>query len=200
MAVNDFDFIAPFYDQLQRLIFGKALLNAQIAHISEIRESDNILILGGGTGEILEHLPLCENIDYVEKSHLMIRLAKRRLVNRPVDFISEDFLNFQSDRKYNIIICPFFLDCFGEENLLTVISICKQKLTSGGKMIVIDFAKNSSDSWIVKLMHFFFRITANLESRNLKNIHIQMLYSDFQLIDEKFSHRNKLFSRLYRNL
>ena len=200
MAVNDFDFIAPFYDQLQRLIFGKALLNAQIAHISEIRESDNVLILGGGTGEILEHLPLCENIDYVEKSHLMIRRAKRRLVNRPVDFIREDFLNFQSDRKYDIIICPFFLDCFGEENLLTVISICKQKLTSGGKMIVIDFAENSSGSWIVKRMHFFFRITANLESRNLKNIHIQMLYSGFQLIDEKFSHRNKLFSRLYRNL
>ncbi|WP_420576912.1 class I SAM-dependent methyltransferase [Ekhidna sp.] len=200
MAVNDFDSIAPFYDCLAKLVFGKSLLEAQLAHISEIREKDHVLILGGGTGEILEHIPFCKSVDYVEKSKQMIRRAERRQVNLSINFIHHSFLTVELNKQYDIIICPFFLDCFGEENLLTAISTCKQKLTSGGKMIVIDFAENSSDSWIVKLMHFFFRITANLESRNLKNIHIQMLYSDFQLIDEKFSHRNKLFSRLYRNL
>lgn len=200
MALNDFDFVAPFYERLASLVFGKALIHAQITHLSEIKEDDNVLILGGGTGEILDHIPICENIDYVEKSHLMIRRAKSRLVNRPVNFIQEDFLIFHSERKYDVIICPFFLDCFEESNLKQAIGKCKHHLKSGGKLIIIDFESGQTNSFLLRLMHLFFRLGAQLESRKLKNIHNHVLSIDFKLLEEKFSHRNQLFSRLYRNL
>jgi len=197
---NNFNFIAPFYDRLAKLVFGKVLIDAQRIHISKIVDGDEVLIVGGGTGEILEHLPLCESIDYVEKSQRMIRRAEKRQVNRSVHFIHGDFFEFEPGKTYDVIICPFFLDCFGEENLKRAILKCGRLLADGGSLVVIDFDENSSGSWFVKVMHFLFRLTANLESRNLKNLHAQVLFSGFQLIDEKFSHQNKLFSRLYRNL
>ena len=94
MAVNDFNFIAPFYDVLARIVFGNAILKAQTTHLSEINENDQVLILGGGTGKLLEHIPFCDRVDYVEKSEKMIRIAKRRLVNRSVNFVNHDFLNY----------------------------------------------------------------------------------------------------------
>lgn len=200
MDVNNFNFIAPFYDQLARLVFGKSILKAQLTHLPEIKGSDRVLILGGGTGKLLEHFPFCESIDYVEKSKSMIRKAKKRLVNRSINFHQQDFFEFESQKKYDVIVCPFFLDCFNESNLRFVIAKCKRALKEQGRLIVADFEPKRDSREILSLMHFFFRIIANLESGNLQNINEKALKAGFELVEEKFLHRNQLFSRLYRNL
>ena len=197
MAVNDFDFIAPFYDRLAKLIFGRALLRAQLTHLSELKEKDQVLIVGGGAGELLEHIPFCTSIDFVEKSKRMIRRAKKRLVDRPVNFILEDFLSFESDKKYDVIICPFFLDCFEEQNLKLTINKCKKLLKKEGVLIVSDFEEKYSNKFLLRIMHLFFRVTSRLESNKLKPINDFVVSEGFQLVDEKFLHRNQLFSRLY---
>ncbi|MEQ8903661.1 class I SAM-dependent methyltransferase [Ekhidna sp.] len=200
MAVNDFNFIAPFYDVLARIVFGNAILKAQTTHLSEINENDQVLILGGGTGKLLEHIPFCDRVDYVEKSEKMIRIAKRRLVNRSVNFVNHDFLNWKSATTYDVIVCPFFLDCFDRTNLKLAINKCNQLTKDGGILIVSDFEKAASSRVLQGIMHLFFSLISNLESKNLKKIDDFVISGGFQLIDEKFLHRNQLFSRLYRNL
>lgn len=196
MVVNNFNLIAPFYDRLARLIFRKALLGAQLIHIGEIGENDQVLILGGGTGEILEHFPLCENIDYVEKSHQMIRRAKRRLVNRPVNFIQEDFLNFYSERKYDIILCPFFLDCFDQSSLNTVVTKIRSMLENEGRVLVIDFDKQRVNKILLKFMLVFFKAVARLGSNKLLDIRSELQENCFEE-GEIVLGKQGIFSGLY---
>jgi ubiquinone/menaquinone biosynthesis C-methylase UbiE len=60
MKNKNFDFIAPYYDFLSKLIFGKRLRIAQTSLLSKIPRHQRILLVGGGTGWILpELLQIC---------------------------------------------------------------------------------------------------------------------------------------------
>ena len=200
MAVNDFDFVAPFYDRLSKLFFGKSLIKAQAYHLKVIGDKDRVLILGGGTGKLLEYIPKSGELDFVEKSVRMLDRAKRRKFHGSINFIQADFLEFDTDKGYDVIICPFFLDCFDSTNLRRVIAKCKNLLKPSGRLIVADFNHDVSNRLILKLMHMFFALVSNLESSKLQNIHAEIISSGFDLSKEKFLNQNQLFSRLYRNL
>ena len=91
---------------------------AQAHFLNEVNEGDKVLIVGGGTGRILEHPSLSKagRIDFVELSERMINKAMekgRRLNN--LHFIQGDFLEHTG--QYNLIVANFFLDCFDERNL-----------------------------------------------------------------------------------
>src|SRR5690606_22865871 len=79
---TNFDSIAPIYDGLSRLVFGNALQRAQTEHISLIPPNSNVLLIGGGSGWLLEQLltysPLAE-VTYLEVSPKMLQLAQLRM-------------------------------------------------------------------------------------------------------------------------
>ena len=200
MSKNNFDRIAPFYDRIANAVFGGALLDSQTAYFSILENESEVLILGGGSGNLLEGLPHVGSIDYVEKSNKMILLACQRKPNNKIVFIHQDFLDWESKKQYDYIICPFFLDCFSKKNLRKTISKVRDLLKPGGHLLVSDFEENATNSLLSWLMHFFFRICASLESRSLKSIHIEIISKRFELAEEKFFHQNMIFSRVYRNL
>lgn len=200
MAINDFDRIAPFYRRISRLIFGDHLVNAQIRFLEEVKPEDEVLILGGGTGELLKYFPNCSKIHFVEMSHEMIKRASKHNTKGEIKFIEIDFLNFEASNKYDLIICPFFLDCFNEMNLNHVLTKIKSMLKPDANLLVTDFKRTRSNSSTLRLMHFFFRFVANLEAKKLLDINGIVISKGFVLVKEKISHRNQLFSRLYRNL
>ncbi|WP_436514842.1 class I SAM-dependent methyltransferase [Ekhidna sp. To15] len=200
MAVNDFNRIAQYYNRVSKLIFGNQLLKAQTCFLAEIKPEDQVLILGGGTGEFLEYLPPCQKIHFVEMSSEMLKRASSHTLETEIEFINIDFLKFQSSIKYDFIICPFFLDCFNEENLNHVLAKIKPMLKPDGLLLVADFRKTKSNSLLLAAMHLFFHIFANLEAEQLLDIDGKVTSLGFMKIKEKISHRNQLFSRLYRNL
>jgi len=200
MAVNDFNLIAPFYDGIVRFVFGRKLIEIQQVHLSVIQPNHRVLILGGGTGKILYHILECTEIDFLDKSRSMINLARKNTFYNPVNFLAEDFLTFQTTKNYDVVICPFFLDCFDEENLKKVLQRIKSVLEPEGSLIVIDFEVQNQKKLLQRVMHVFFKLFTKLESGRLKNLHDYAVSSGFRLTDEKFSHQNQLFSRLYRNL
>ena len=200
MAVNNFDRIAPVYDSLARLVFGSGILKSQIRFLDHIEWSDRVLILGGGTGELLEYLPKCRQVDFVEKSDKMIARAKSRAVNQPVHFILKDFFEFDSTITYDVILCPFFLDCFNQEYLENGVKKLRRHLKKGGKLIVSDFDEKETGRILSSLMHLFFNVSANLQSKRLKEIHSEIITNEFSMIREDFFNQNMIFSRLYRNL
>lgn len=198
--MNNFNFLAPYYDRISRLVFGDKLLRAETHFLEHISQEDSILILGGGTGALLEHLPPCKDIDFVEKSVKMINRASGRKVSQKVGWINRDFLAFNTSIKYDVVICPFFLDCFAVDELELVIKKIKSLLKPRSILIVADFQRTKSNKLQLALMHLFFRIFADLGAKSLANIHEIVSTHGFVTEEEKFLHRNRLFSRLYRNL
>ncbi|MES1218101.1 MAG: methyltransferase domain-containing protein, partial [Bacteroidota bacterium] len=98
---DNYDKIAKYYDQLSRVVFGRTLIQAQKALLKFITPGTNILIIGGGTGIILEEISKIYSSDltitYVEISRNMIEIAEKRnwkqnevyFIHQPVEeFIS----------------------------------------------------------------------------------------------------------------
>ena len=78
---NGFDRLAPIYDPLARMIYGKSIVQAQTSFLSIIPPFSKVLILGGGTGWLLTELlrghPTCE-VWYIESSANMLSMTIKK--------------------------------------------------------------------------------------------------------------------------
>ena len=194
---NNFNRIAPYYDRIAQLVFGNSIERSQEWLAFQINKGVDVLILGGGTGQILKYIHVPCSVTYLEKSKNMIGFAKRKASGLTIHFVNRDFLEWQTEKRYDLILCPFFLDCFGYPNLRLAIKRCKILLKSEGKLLVADFERKKTSPILSFMMHAFFKISAKLESRALLAINEQVLKSGFSLEKEKFFHQEMIFSRVY---
>lgn len=196
---NNFNAIASFYDKLSGLVFGQHLKNVQIEALRFIPQQSAVLIAGGGTGWILEEManiiPQGLDITYIDKSSKMIEFSKRRNMGRnKVTFIQIALENSElPPATYDVIITPFFLDCFSPQTFPLVFTQSDNALKAGGIWINIDFyLSEKSRLWqkmLVKLMYAFFRLTSNIEASQLPvtdayfstytAVHRKMYYHNF---------------------
>ncbi|MEQ9402586.1 MAG: class I SAM-dependent methyltransferase [Cyclobacteriaceae bacterium] len=197
--MNDFNVIAPIYDRLAGFVFGDSIEKATSHFLSEIQANDKVLVLGGGTGKLLEIIPECGEIAFLDKSKSMITRARKRRCKNQVAFVREDFLQYRNASEWDVVICPFFLDCFDARHLRLAMEKITNSLTIGGRLIISDFQETRSLA-LFRFMHFFFRLFARLESKKLKNIHQHILEKGFTVEKEEFYHKKIIFSRVYRNL
>lgn len=200
---NNFDFVAPFYDWLSKLVFGDRLKVAQQRFLAEIPDGARVLIAGGGTGEILEWLPqqVRLSIDFVELSGKMISRAKERRSNGSQVFFKQMDVR-QVQEQYDVIIANFFLDCFSDERLYQVVLHLKELLLYNGTLLVTDFAppQNYRQKLLSKLMHLLFRISTRLESRYLNDIHEVVQKTGFQCENYATFYNQFLFAGRYQIL
>ena len=204
---NNFDGVAWCYDWLASCIFGNAIKKAQISHLHNIEGQKSVLILGGGTGYILETLleinPGLE-ITYLEKSKRMITKSMDRVhperQNKLV-FANEELEEWKSDQTYDIVICPFFLDVFNEENLTSnIIPKIRNLLKPGGNLLVSDFQHSEKRFWhqpLMTFMHLFFRITCRLESQQLSDIRHHLNAAGFNEKTKMIFFSGMIFSSSY---
>lgn len=183
--MNNFNRIAPVYDSLSRIVFGRRLQRAQTLFLDQIPGADasgtgaSVLVLGGGTGEILTAIfakqPGC-HVLFLEPSARMVSQATRRVLRLTgpagITFRVGDEKTLQADERFDTIITPFVLDLFTNETLQTHLIPCLQKtLKPGGIWLVTDFV-NTSVWWqraLLWAMIHFFRLTAGIETRQLVN-------------------------------
>jgi len=174
---SNYDNSASFYDQLSRMIFGKALVNAQVYLLKFIPPNSKILIAGGGTGWILEEIarihPSGLTITYVEISANMTAIARRRNADaNTVTFINDAVENVASAELYDVIITPFLLDNFTEENIGSVFAHMHQQLKPCGLWLCTDF-QLTGKLWqriLLKSMYTFFRILCGIDTMKMPNI------------------------------
>jgi tRNA (cmo5U34)-methyltransferase len=173
--MNGFDLLAPVYDSINRFVFGKSMINAQIFFLNRVAPGDRVLILGGGTGWLLEELlrnqPDCE-IWYVESSLRMIALAKRKCDNYPnVHFV----LGTESSIPpimFDVVIMNFFLDLFSETKISLLLERIKTLTQPEGVWIVTDF-KNEGKAWqyiVAAVMIVFFKLICAIEATKLPDL------------------------------
>ncbi|MDI9858188.1 class I SAM-dependent methyltransferase [Flectobacillus roseus] len=174
MKNKNFDFIAPYYDFLSKLIFGDRLRIAQISLLSKIPKHQRILLVGGGTGWILpELLQICEpsEIVYIEKSAEMISLSKKQVsTNSPIVWVCGGEEQFKEYGSFDIVFTPFFLDLFPEPWLdKHIVSPLVYVLKPSGFWLLVDFFPTSHlfFTFLTKIMYTFFRMVSGVTNAEL---------------------------------
>lgn len=206
---RNYDAIAPVYDRLAKLFIGKGLRQAQVCFLGYIPAGANVLIVGGGTGWILEEISavhpknLC--IDYVDVSANMIALAKQKNYEQnKVNFIHQSIIHFKSDHQYDVIITPFVLDNFKEETAQQVFLLLHQTLKENGLWLHTDFQVAHPNSYwqkaVLFLMYSFFRAAANIEAARLPDVVAQFNLHNYRLIENKIFLKQFIITSVYKKL
>ena len=203
---TNFNAIAPFYDRLCQLVFGQKVKKAQIESLAFIPPNSTILIAGGGTGWILDEIaqkfPSGLNITYIDKSSEMIRLSKKRnYALNTIEFINEDIEDVRlSHQKYNVILTPFFLDCFSQSIFQSIFKKLDDSLMPGGLWLNVDFYLSAaSKQWqkvLIKIMYVFFRMTCKIEASKLPSINSG--FSQYILSSEKMYCNNFIKAQVFK--
>lgn len=171
-----FSAIAPVYDSIVKLVFGERLWNLQDAILQDLPLGDNCLIIGGGTGKILEFAVernLASNYFYAELSDKMIAQAQARLASLKHKIIySNDWKDWQN-KSFDYIILPFVLDCYSAENARLLVIELSKCMSKNGKLVLVDFFKtnNHLQSLFIKSLYLFFRFFIKIESKKLPPYH-----------------------------
>ena len=176
---GNFNWVAPIYDALSFVVFGRKLQQAQTVNLRQVPAGASILIVGGGTGWLLEQVVTqCQpsHILYLEASAAMLARSSRRMVEKAlpgtVEFRLGNEFSLRSNDRFDVVMTPFVLDLFTEETLRTTfIPQLLNALKPRGLWLVTDFV--STRVWWQKallwIMIRFFRLTAGIETRQLSD-------------------------------
>jgi ubiquinone/menaquinone biosynthesis C-methylase UbiE len=200
--LSSFNLVAPFYDRLKKIIFGDLIHQSSIYFFNHINPTDRVLILGGGTGQIIEDIPFVKEILYIELSDRMIDYASKKKTKSSIKFVNEDFLKFNSENKFDVIICPFFLDVFTENELEKVIQKTILHLNPKGKLLVTDFDPSNTtllNKALLWCMFRFFTVFSKLENKKYNHLFENLEASKLLLkLEEKSWNKGFIKSQIYR--
>jgi len=191
--------IAPIYGVLEKMVFGRTLSRSRSFGLDVIKDGAKVLIVGGGSGEVLKYLPDCE-IDYVESSESMIFRASGKIEDRIVHFHHLPFSEYRSSIQYDHIICQYFMDLFTEQELVGLMQKLERMSADHTRLHVADFciSEQGSEKWwhkpLVKFMYFFFRITTGLKTRDLPAIEEILKRSGYVKVEGRFRMCGLVFS------
>ena len=199
MKKKNFDGVASIYLFLETITFGNQLQKCRTSMISHLTNSKQVqvLVLGEGNGRFLEAFckanPLAELL-VIDESPRMLDLAKRRIananppINNQIEFrCANVFEILHLSGTFDLIVCNFFLDCFTSSEIGHLLGLFRQMLLESGSLVVGDFRKPHSifGTFILKIMHVFFKKTAGISATELTDLHAMLLESSFQKTVEK---------------
>lgn len=206
--VNNYDRIAANYDRLSRLIFGKAIVRAQQALLPLLTPPARVLIVGGGTGWILEEIarvcPSGLTIDYVEISSNMLDLARMRdFKKNKVTFIHAAIEDYLSPAAYEVVMTPFLFDNFSYERAREVFQKLDNMLENGALWLFTDFHidKGLNRLWqktLLRSMYVFFRSISHVEADQLPAMATLFNTNSYRLTLETYHFGRFIRSAAYR--
>ncbi len=171
--MKGFDRVASSYDFLARLVFGKSIVDAQEYFLSEIKNGDRVLILGGGTGWILNSVFKVANpsgIWYVDSSLKMIEKSKARITtSENIHFVQGSLESISENLKFDIVITNFFLDVFQDHELPDLIKGITARMEHDSLWLCSDFVDTGKfkHKVLLNMMYTFFIWCANLKNNTL---------------------------------
>jgi len=176
-AYGNYNSIAFFYDTICQLVFGQKIKNAQIKSLQFVPANSKMLIVGGGTGWILEEISKIHHsglkITYIDNSSKMIQLSKKRnIAFNSIEFINESIEDISLlQEKYDVILTPFFFDNFSQSTAEFVFKKLDASLKKSGCWLYIDFYLSEKSNYLqkilLKVMYVFFRVICKIEAREL---------------------------------
>lgn len=203
---GNYDNVAPFYYLLTRLVYGDAILQAQLFLVDAIRANSSILIAGGGTGQILEQIskkhPGGLKISYVEISEKMMALSKKRNTgNNNVIFINKSILDARLYKQYDVVLTPFLFDNFSYNTAKIIFDKIDDLLLPGGVWLFSDFQLSEKNNiWqkvLLKSMYSFFRLLCKIEAGHLQDIRIFFETSNYRNVAMQTFFKKFIYAIIY---
>ncbi|MDH5367382.1 MAG: class I SAM-dependent methyltransferase [Cyclobacteriaceae bacterium] len=206
--INGFDLLASFYDRLAKLVFGNNIKKAQCEFIEQIEEGSYILILGGGTGWILNEIFNRKNsvkIVYVDTSLEMIKKAKLTLEENwssQVIFVNDTYQNTITKTPFDVIFTPFFLDMFNDVEVSNIIIELSKNFRTNGIWINTDFrnTRKINQKLLLKIMYLFFRAVCKIAACKLPNFEKNFYHNGFKKVTSTFFNGGIIESSIYKKI
>lgn len=167
-----FDKLSVIYDLLVNIVFVRAIQKSQIALIKRVENAHEWLILGGGTGWILDEIFKIHpdvKITYVEASQKMISKARRKEPQGQVNYVLGSIDQIPPEKNYDVVMTAFFWDMFSTKKAVRMKQSIDQKIKNDAIWLLADF-KNTDIWWqeiLIKVMYWFFRSTCHIEASEL---------------------------------
>lgn len=204
---NNYDKIAPVYDFLSRMVYLNAQRNAQINQLKYLTPHSRILIIGGGTGWILEAIARKYNhgleIVYIEISNKMMRLAQARdYGNNKILFIEKDLADYHSELKFDVVLTAFLFDNFTREQTEKAFPQIHSFLKENGLWFYCDFCLTEGKgkwwkSGMIKMMYLFFRTFGMVETDSLIDMRPYFAEHHYSIKEETFYYQGFIQSIIY---
>ena len=200
---NNFNLIAPVYDALAKLVFGNKLKRAQCHFLHLIPQDSNVLIVGGGTGWILDEIfktGFRGSVTYLEASTKMIKMTEKRLQpDWNVTLICGNERAIPQE-FYDAIITNFFLDVFSANQLKAIMVQLSDILLPNALWFCTDFKHTNSlrHKLIIWSMLRFFRLTTQLEASQLHDFAFYFNPLPVQCIVHSTFSNGLIFSSVYQ--
>ena len=198
-----FDRLSVIYDLVVKLVFRRAIREAQIQLIKELGDHRKWLILGGGTGWVLEEIlkvhPKVE-MTYVEASQKMIDKAQKRNINGQVNYILGSVEQIPNGQNYDVVITAFFWDMFRTNTSLEMKHSIDKKVKNDALWLLADF--KNTDIWrqkgLMKMMYWFFRVTCRIEASELPDFGQIFDKQKHKVLFQKTFYHGMIESTLYK--
>jgi len=204
MAAN-YNNSAWFYDGLSRLVYGHALIDAQVYLLQFVPANSSVLIVGGGTGWILEELtkinPSGLRITYIEiAADMMARSRQRHTGLNEVYFINDAIENSSLNAKFDVVITPFLFDNFTAATTQKVFNHIHQVLKPGAIWLNADFQLTGKwwQNVLLKSMFLFFRVLCDVEASELPDVEGQFRLFEYNAVDERSFYGDFIMARVYK--
>lgn len=218
-----YDRLALAYRATEWLVFGDQLQRARVGLIDELLPWNRLLIFGDGNGRLLEHLcakqfgtlkerltgNACGRITSVDHSLQMLRRQQARVdsiyATAQVDYVHADACGYQPEvGAYDIVVTPFFLDCFSLAELNEHLPHWLAALPVGGVLLHVDFIVPQSP-WqrpraklLLWAMHHYFRWQTGLANRNLVDTRPVIDQCGLRMESERISGGGMITAQLWR--
>lgn len=167
---------------MEALFARERLQRCRVALLGAIPPPERVLIYGEGNGrflaELLRRFPAAR-VTVVEASAVMIELARTRLrreglESATVTFLQTDALTWEPPpAAFDLVVTCFFLDCFREDQLRSLIPRIASAGEGGARWLVSDFQiaasglRRARSRLVVGILYLFFRVMTRLSGREL---------------------------------
>jgi len=207
---NNYDSIAGYYDWIHHLFYGQAEVNAQVELLEHVRAGDRLMIVGGGTGWILEKIaaihPSGLRITYIESSAKMMELTQsRNWAGNTVDFFTGRVENWRpsAPEGYDCILTGFFFDNFKAEHARRIVQQLTPYLKPGGYWLETDFyyPRKRGKLWqaiLLWTMYVSARIICRVEARHLPDMETIFNEEGYERVTTAFHYQRFIRSMAYR--
>ncbi len=220
-----YDRMARPYQATEWLVFGNQLQQARVALLDDLPPWNRLLIFGDGNGRLLEQLcpkqtglskegvagNACGRITSLDHSLRMLHRQQSRIdsvhATQYVDLVHADARGYKpAVGAYDVVVTPFFLDCFSLAELKQHLPHWLAALRVGGTLLYVDFIVPQSP-WqrprakvLLSAMHLFFRWQTGLVNRQLVNIQPLIEQCGLRMESERISGRGMITAQLWRRL
>jgi cyclopropane fatty-acyl-phospholipid synthase-like methyltransferase len=210
------DFVAPYYQALEYVSFGKSLERRRWAFLSAATNSRNALLCGGGDGRFLARLLRANSgvrVDFVDLSPKMVDLAERRITamgrafRARVRFHVADLRTFEpSPGTYDLVVTHFFLDCFSDSEVADLAVTLASWTVPQAQWIVSEFEQAQgrfAELWtnlVVRALYAAFRVSTNLQVTRLPRYEDALSSAGFHLQRREQALGGLLRSSLWQRL